>query len=209
MTKKESIIVLIISLLTPYILIIFYLRTITLFVLWPIFIIALFLAILSLVSYIRIEKSRKNKTIVYLIFTTALLFFFLGYGLLLNLSDWVFFKIREDKLNRFVEEIISYQKSFKLKEGQSVSVNGQSSKLRSNMYIDPDVYKNIDMQLNKLGLISVDILENGAVSFTITGFMDNCVGLAFSKLKKKVPPSCGELIFWRQLSENWFVWYES
>ncbi|GAB3808895.1 hypothetical protein GCM10028819_48910 [Spirosoma humi] len=50
-------------------------------------------------------------------------------------------------------------------------------------------------------------LEDGTLSFTRDGFLDNGYGFANSTAgKQPVYNDCGQVISWYQAAPNWYVW---
>lgn|GEM_PF-2766924 len=51
------------------------------------------------------------------------------------------------------------------------------------------------------------ITEDETVLFFISGMIDNCNGIAYSRTgKEPIQNSCGMLVSWKRLSENWYAW---
>jgi len=220
----------IISILTPYIITVFFIRSSTLLIILPLDLIALIILIISTTKYLRIVDSKKMKTVTRFSVIGAVLLYFLSYGFLLHTADYVFFKIREKRLNEFVIEIKDFNKIYEMSDGQRFwkTVNNYSiepeianvdtTKEFGKKYhlndilikeqIDKNKYEKFRQILIDVDLISFTTLNDGTISFTIDGFLDNCQGFAYSITGENPKGNdCGKIIHWKKVAKNWYAWY--
>ena len=49
--------------------------------------------------------------------------------------------------------------------------------------------------------------EEKEVLFLISGILDNCNGIAYTKTGKKISTNnCGRMVLWEKINENWYKW---
>ena len=226
---KTNLTLFIISILTPYVSTIFFLRTLDLFIFFHILFFSLVTLIVTTISVIKTDQKKSRKKYYWMTAIFAVFFYIFSIGFQVSAANWIFFKSREKKLTIFITELKKYDKIKEMSDGQRYwkSVNFTSieaniskvdtiNELRKKFFLD-DILKRdgIDKEqyeffrnlLVETKLISFTTLEDGTISFTIGGFLDNCVGFAYSETGK--PPrynDCGEIISWRKIGKNWYVW---
>lgn len=176
LTKTE--LVTILSLLTPYIFILFLLRHTSVFTFLGLLLFSgLFnLGCLTILFLKKLTRFRK----VYYFLATALsvTIFVLLYEQLVNASDRIFFNLHKSSMAKVVTEI---------KDAR-----------RANMQI----------KIPQLKFALVDTLEDGTIVFTLDGMLDNCVGIAYSDDNSNPGyTNCGRIIEWRKLDDHWYFWY--
>ena len=220
----------IISILTPYVCTIFLKNELGLFISLPIFLISLGVLIacsVDLTDKARTHSLQKWWPALGAFF--AVLLFFLSYGFQSKIHTYLVFKWQETQLNQFVADIKEYEKINDLSDGQrfwkklnnvAVEPNRKdtiSAEWPGEKYfldtilkrdgIDKGHYESFRQQLITLGFISFTKLNDGTLSFTTDGFLDNCYGFAYSETG--VQPThndCGDIIFWQQVGEHWYAW---
>ena len=173
----------------------------------------------------------KNKVIPPLVAVSAVVLFFALRGELIYAGDYTFYKVREDHLKKLVSEIKTYQKIHEMSDGERYwkTLNDQAfvynsknlkgdifyssgdRKLFKDVLIEQEVdfskYKKFRKCLIDAQLIGFTTLEDGTISFTNDGMLDNCYGLAYSETG--IAPKyndCGEIISWKQIGKNWYAW---
>ena len=73
--------------------------------------------------------------------------------------------------------------------------------------IDKEHYEFFRSILVETNLISFTTLEDGTISFTIDGFLDNCYGIAYSETGRQPNSNyCGHIIYWIKIGKNWYAW---
>ena len=230
MNKKLYIFLIIISILTPYLLTLFFIRTSSLLVILPLDLLALILLIFSATKYIRIADSKKSKNVIRYGAIGAVLLYFVSYGFLLQTADFIFFKMREQKLNELITEIKDYKKIHAMSDGQRFwkTLNDYSiepniadvdttkkygkkfylEEILRNEQIEKEKYEEFRQVLIEVDLISFTTLRDGTISFTIDGFLDNCQGFAYSETGENPGGNnCGRIIHWKKVAKNWYAWY--
>jgi hypothetical protein len=217
------------AILTPYVTIVFSIRTTSLIIVLPILFFSLVTLIISTIGVIRASPQKSRKKYYWITAVLAVVLFVFSYGFQLTAADWLFFKFRESKLTTFISELKKYEKIKEMSDGQrywksinftSVEANiadvDTSGKYGRKYFLD-DVLKRdgIDRQhyeffrsiLIETDLISFRTLEDGTISFTIDGFLDNCHGIAYSETGKQPNENdCGQIINWTKIGENWYAW---
>lgn len=74
--------------------------------------------------------------------------------------------------------------------------------------IDKEHYEFFRSILVETDLISFTTLEDGTISFTIDGFLDNCYGIAYSETgTQPFGNDCGRIINWEKIGDNWYTWW--
>lgn len=176
LTKTELITIL--SLLTPYIFILFFLRHTSVFTFLGLLLLS-GLFILGCLTILFLTKPTMYKKVYYLIAAVlSVTLFVLLYGQLINASDRIFFTLHKSSMTKVVAEI---------KEAR-----------RANKQIE----------IPQLKFAVVETLEDGTILFTLDGMLDNCVGIAYSEDNSNPGyTNCGRIIEWRKLDEHWYFWY--
>ena len=160
----------------------------------------------------------------------SVLLFFVSYKWQLDAADFMFFKLRENKLNNFITELKNYDKIKQMSEGQRFwkSINHTSIEpdikhvdttqgafgpkyflddILKRDGVDKEHYELFRQKLIDLGFESFTVLDDGTVSFTIDGFIDNCFGFAYSETGKSPKENdCGEIIDWTKVGNKWYSW---
>ena len=226
---KTYLTIFIISILTPYVTIVFFIRTSSLLIILPILFFSFVTLIISTIGVIRADQKKSRKKYYWITAIMAVVLFVFSYGFQLTAADWIFFKTRENKLTVFISEVKKYDKIKEMSDGQRYWKSINFTSIEANIanvdtisefgrkYLLDDILKRdgIDKEqyeffrniLVETNLISFTTLEDGTISFTIDGFLDNCYGIAYSETG--VPPKyndCGEIINWRKIGKNWYAW---
>jgi len=230
MKKKVLITLNIVSILIPYIGTVFFHRTASILILLPVYFFSLLTLIVTSIWYIRIEKSKYIKRLIGFGAIVAIILYFVSYGLLLSASDYIFFKLREKRLNEFVFQIRDYGKITEMSDAERYwkTVNFYSiepdiakvdtitevgkkyflDEILDKEEIDRNKYEAFTQRLIDLELVNFETLDDGTISFTISGFLDNCIGLAYSTAGVNPGANeCGRIIHWKKVADNWYVWY--
>ncbi|MFC5271647.1 hypothetical protein [Adhaeribacter terreus] len=196
----------------------------SIFLLIPLFLAAL---ILLIISTIRLSKNQSVKTkIKYSLtaFSSVFLYFF-TYGLQLDTADYIYFKTKESLMNEFVANIRTYKKITQFSD-EYENLNGYPTIAKNNtnvfiqlsnnypldsikniFNIDNQHYEIFRQKLKSSGYRSFCILEDGTISFTQGGMIDNCYGIAYSETgSKPIENDCGRIIRWKKISDHWFAW---
>lgn len=170
----------ILSLLIPYIFILFFLRH-TSVATFMVIILFCGLFILTCLAVIILTKLANYKKRYYLLAAAmSVTLFILSYGQLISASDRIFFSLHRSSMTEVVTAI-----------NKSKNENRQ-------------------ITIPQLNFALVDTLEDGTVVFTIDGILDNCVGIAYSIDNINPGyTNCGRIIEWRRLDDHWFFWYST
>ena len=175
-TKTELFTIL--SIITPYILALFFFRHTDIFTFLGLLSFnALF--ILGSLIILLLTKETKFKRIYYFIATAISVTMFLNYrDGLINIADKIFFTIHKSQMTETVNTIEKARK------------------------------ENKKIQMPKLNFAIVDTLESGEIIFTLDGILDNCVGIAFAKDNQNpCYTNCGRIVEWKKLDDHWYLWY--
>lgn len=217
------------AILTPFVTIIILIRTGSLLVIFPILFFALITLIITTIGLIRIDLDKPRKKIYWLTAIIAVVLFVSTYGFQLTGADWLFFKLRESKLNTFISELKKYDRIKEMSDGQrywkSINFNSIENDIGSvdasgefgRKYfledililerIDKERYEFFRNILVETDLISFTTLEDGTISFTIDGFLDNCYGTAYSQTGTRPNENdCGQIINWTKIGDSWYAW---
>ncbi|REA56141.1 hypothetical protein DSL64_27340 [Dyadobacter luteus] len=221
--------VFIISVLAPYIFVIFYGRTAD-FLVFVFTLLYLFcFLIISTIVFWQTETLKQLKKYYGLTALVAICLFVITYGYQIWLSEWIFFKLRQEKLTVMVDQIQRYGKVTEMSDGMRYwkTINGQpvgmdSSEVNNTLEsdskhllddvlkqegVDRAFYDRIRNTLIEVNLIGFIVLPDGTISFTMDGMLDNCFGIAFSETgKQPADNDCGEVVRWVKISDNWYAW---
>jgi len=222
--------VFIICILTPYIGTIFFILTTDIFVLLLIFVLALSLLIVSGISLTKIEPNKSKKKYYLIIAGLAIILYFFTYNIQRNTADLVYYKSKENLLTELITDIKSYQKINEMTDGLRFWKSINNTSIEANIkdvdttdkgfgkkYFLDDVLKknNIDKahyelfrkRLIATGFESFVILDDGTISFTMDGMLDNCYGIAYSETGKNPQINdCGDIIRWEKINDHWYAW---
>jgi hypothetical protein len=227
---KTNLVIFVTSILLPYVLTILFARTTSLLILLPIFVISL-IVLIGATIILRNEEPVKTKRKYYSILAIcAFVFYFPSYSLQLHLADRMHLKIHEDRLNRFVTEIKQYQRITEMSDGErfwktinntsiepkieniDTTDNGSGKKfflddVLAKDGVDKQNYELFRQKLVATGFISFETLDDGTISFTMDGFLDNCYGIAYSETGIRPEQNgCGDIIRWTKIGDNWYAW---
>lgn len=174
-----------------------------------------------------VETNRKYYSILAI---SAFVFYFPSYGLQLHLSDRIHLKIHENRLNKFVAEIKHYQRITEMSDGERFwkTINNTSIEPKiedvdtidngfgKKFFLDDILakhgvnkphYELFRQELMATGFISFETLDDGTISFTMDGFLDNCYGIAYSETGKRPEQNgCGHIIRWTKIGDKWYSW---
>jgi hypothetical protein len=217
------------SALTPFIGTLFLIRITSLFILFPIYIIALIVLIISTFKLAR--RSAVKKSWIITIAAGTLVVFFFTYSMQLQLADAIYFKIREKQIRSLAFDIKRYGKIVEMTNGLRYwkSINntfierdikdvetisngfGEQKYLLDDVLnskgIDKKIYEQLRQRLIETGFISFIVLNDGSISFTMDGMLDNCYGISYSETGGHPKfNDCGEIIRWVKISDNWYAW---
>lgn len=224
--KKLVLLVFAASILTPYIGTIFFVRTVSLFLLLPLDALALIVLLLTMSSLARKEAKKERKKWYAISAALGIGIYFLSYGYLLDAADYVFFKARQSQLDKLVLDIEHYSKIKEMSDAQRywkslnhISIENDSSLVEAGrkyyindvlveQHIDRNKYEDFRKALIAVDLISFTTLEDGTISFTLDGMLDNCEGYAYSVTgQQPAGNDCGRIIHWKKMADHWYVWY--
>jgi len=217
------------SILTPYVVTIFFIEQIGIFLALLVFLLSFITLIIS--SYILVQSGDSDssrKWMPALIGLMAVVTFFASYRFQGKIGNYIFYKRREEQLNQFVANIVRYKKINQLSDGQRYrkSVNHTSVALTrqevdttevnrkqfiddvlKQSSVDKQTYEQFRQQLIETDFMSFTKLEDGTLSFTRDGFLDNCYGFAYSTTgKQPADNDCGHVISWYRVGSNWYTW---
>jgi hypothetical protein len=217
----------VLSILAPYFATIFFIRISDLSFLFliPIYLISLVLLIYSTIKIRKIEPDRNKKIIYLAVSIIAVMTFFFTYTIQLDAANYISFKFKENSLNEFVGNIKSYKKITQLSD-EYENLNGYPTITKNNtnifielgehypieeiqdkFSIDSLTYEAFRHSLKSIGYRSFSVLEDGSVSFTQGGMIDNCYGIAYSETgNKPTENDCGRIIRWTKISTHWYSW---
>lgn len=216
------------GLMIPFLVTIFYSRTSELFT--GLFIdIAVLGAIFFLyIVYFFVEKRKNYKRNLIIAIGSTILLFFFTYGFQLDAANYVFYKHREDSLNKFALDIKQYGKIREMTDGKisrktiNDSLYEFTEKEVLNQYspvvylykdlleklnIDEQVHGKFREKLSENNFMSFETFKDGTISFTIGGMLDNCYGFAYSETGEHPEfNDCGKIIRWEKVQGNWYAW---
>lgn len=222
----------ILSILTPYFVSIFFSLTTSIFTILQIYFIATTFLITATYGTSDSEKIESRKKYYRRIAIGSIILFFFNFGFKSDATYWVFFKLRQRELTTFVTELKNYKVISQMTDGQRYWKSVNNTSIESNIqdvdttgaglgkkYLLDDIlqrdgierqhyefFKNI---LITTKLESFTTLEDGTISFTIDGFLDNCYGIAYSETGR-MPihhrNDCGDIISWEKITDNWYAW---
>lgn len=216
------------GLMIPFLVTIFYSRTSDLFT--GLFIdIAVLGAIFFLYNvYFFVEKRKNYKRNLIIAIGSTVLLFFLTYGFQLDAANYVFYKQREESLNQFALEIKKYGKIREMTDGKrsrktiNDSLYEFTEKEVLNQYspvvylykdlleklkVDEQVHIKFRDKLTENDFMSFETFKDGTISFTIGGMLDNCYGFAYSETgEQPMSNGCGRIIRWEKVQGNWYRW---
>lgn len=226
---KTNLVIFIASILTPFAAVIFLLRFFGILICLLLFFFSFVGLIISTIGVVRHEQFRQRKKYYVITSITAVLLFIFSYGSQLYAADWFYFKVREGRLTTFITELKKYEKIKEMSDGEAfwksfnftpiepelihVDTSGRFGKkyfledILKRDDVDHEHYEFFRQLLIKTGFKSFATLEDGTVSFTINGFLDNCYGIAYSETGNHPDDNdCGQIIRWSKLSGNWYAW---
>lgn len=213
------------SALTPFIGTLFFIRTTSLFILLPVYLIALIVLIIS-----AIQLSRRIVWAIPIAVGAVVLFFY-SLNIQIHIADAIYFKIREKQLRSLAFDIKHYGKIEEMSDGlrywKSINntnietdiknVDTTGGEFGGQKYllddvlkrkgIDKKIYEQFRQRLIATGFISFTVLDDGSISFTMDGMLDNCYGISYSE--SGIRPEfndCGDIISWVKISDNWYAW---
>jgi len=227
---KGNLLLFIVSILTPFIATMLFILTTEIFILLPIFLIALIFLFVSMIGLRTTETVKSKRKYYSLIAFGSVFLYFVTYGLQYNVANYIYFKQRENKLNQLVLNIKNYQKIKEMSDGQRFwkTINNTSIEpkiknvdttdkgfgkkyflddILSKNGISKQQYESFRQRLISTGFESFTIIDDGTISFTKDGFLDNCFGFAYSTTGKNPKINdCGDIIRWVKISDNWYAW---
>jgi ASC-1-like (ASCH) protein len=228
-SKRILLLLFLVSIITPYVGTIFFLRTTDLLLLLAIDFMALILLIISTINLAENEADKKMKKWYGVAAVLGVLLYFFSHGLLVSTADYIFFKQRQDQLESLVAQIKEYQKIKEMSDGQRYWKTVNNISIEENIkYVDTTnilgrkyflndilakegikikTYEDFKSSLVSVGLINFMTLEDGTISFTHDGFLDNCHGFAYSTtgINPRIN-DCGDIILWKKIAKNWYKW---
>jgi hypothetical protein len=165
----------------------------------------------------------------------AVIVYLVSYKFLLCTADYIYFKPREEKLEKFVQEIIQYGKINQMSDGlrhfkslnndlysidtSEMRIDTSNNSGSRNVYaldqimrrddIDQLKFEEFKNELVSLGIISFETSIDGAILFTIDGLLNSCHGVAYSSsgLQPGFTDCGGRLNHWQEVSDRWYFWY--
>lgn len=144
----------------------------------------------------------------------------------MNAADYIYFKIRENKLREFVIEIKKYDKIkemtdgkrdydeinyehyyFDIKEfyGTPDSTDYQYNRLLEKLDIDEAIHKKFCENLIEIGCYEFYYSDNGTICFTIDSFLQHASGITYSETGEP-RGSRGQIKKWVKIADNWYFW---
>lgn len=210
----------------PFLYTIFYIRTLDAFLGLLLGMIIAALIIITFIVYCFIERRKNFRIGVLAGIFGALVIFIFSFGFQLDAADYLFYKLREKKFNELVTEIKKYGKITSMSDGNrySKSLNDSIYEFedkdmlkdnRKGVHLYADLLKELDIdekihqdfrnRLTQLDCISFNTYPDGAVSFTIDGWIDSCYGLTYSPIGEKHSDD-GRVIVWKHIEGSWYAW---
>lgn len=210
----------------PFLTIILYFRSTNGLLLAACELAAVFLIALLFIIFCTVERRKYYRISILYSIIGAFIFFCISYYFQLEAADYVFYKVRERKLNEFVSEIKKYAKINEMTDGK----RGVDRINYSHYYFDKKelfgvvdtsryLYKDlinkldIDEQVHKKfcdNLSAIDCYEfyctdDGAICFTVNSFLQHANGITYSE--NGVPHgSRGTIKMWKKIADNWYLW---
>ncbi len=207
------------SVLTPFVEVIFFLKTTSVLLLLSLFVFDLIILTIS-----TIKLWTLSRRIFYpLTSIVAVTLFFITYSYQVSAANFLFFKVREYRLTNFVE-LTRSQKIKQLSKRGHLSVNYTNilpdtepigtlnnfkhlGDILSPDSISKEQFEIVQQKLFEMDFTSFTTFEDGTISFTISGFLDNCYGLAYSETgKNPIDNDCGHIIYWEKVGDKWYAW---
>lgn len=215
-----------ICLIIPFLTTVFYIRTA--FWIIVIFVHACCLGgiILSYVIYYFNDTRKNIKRNLLIIIGVVIVAFFLSYGYQLDAADYIFFKLREKKFNEFVAEIKNYGKIKEMSDGNryTKTLNEKRyefrekdispydkkftdlySDLLKTLEIDENVHQDFRNKLSDVDCIEFQCFDDGAVCFTIDGWLNRCNGVTYSTNGTE-HVIYGKARIWKHIEGDWYAW---
>lgn len=216
------------GLIIPFFVTIFYSRTADLFTGLFVDIAVLGAIVLFYIVYCFIERRKNYRRNLIITIGGAVLLFFLTYGFQLDAANYVFYKQREESLNQFALDIKQYGKIKEMSDGRRYTKTLNDSlyeftekevlnqyspvvylykDLLEKLEIDEQVHSKFREKLLENNFMSFETFKDGTISFTIGGMLDNCYGFAYSETgEHPMYNNCGKIIRWEKVAGNWYAW---
>lgn len=215
---------------TPYLGTIFFIRTASIFILLPTYLIALMVVFITTLGLRSSDPIKSRKKYYSLGATGAVILFFICYGNLIDIADYVYLHSRKEELNRLVTGIKRYKKIHEMSDGlrfwktinnttvefYPINADTTEDEFGKKYYLDDILkregitkqdYEAFRQNLIATGFISFTILDDGTISFTKDGMLDNCHGIAYSETgNRPAKNDCGDIIHWKKISDKWYSW---
>jgi len=152
-----------------------------------------------------------------------LVVFFYTYDGQVKVANYLFFKFRESRLTEFVEHSRSMKIS-QISKRSHLSLNYTyilpdslpRDTTKRFLYLDDilirdgvkkEDFTNLASDLYSMDFIGFTTFKDGNISFTISGFLDNCFGISYSESGKRPDSNdCGQIIYWQKVGDKWYAW---
>src|SRR5688500_1633393 len=118
MKFKTYLIIFFTAILTPFVTILFFIRTGSLLIILSILFFALIALIISTIGVIRADTDKPRKKYYWITAIIAVVLFVSTFGFQRTVADWLFLKFRESKLTTFITELKKYDKIKEMSDGQ-------------------------------------------------------------------------------------------
>src|SRR5688500_9407480 len=115
---KTYLIIFFSAILTPFVSIVFFIRTSSLFIILPILFFSLVTLIISTIGVIKADPNKPRKKYYWIAAIIAVVLFVFSYKFQLTAADWIFFKFRESELTTFISELKKYDRIHQMSDGQ-------------------------------------------------------------------------------------------
>jgi hypothetical protein len=221
--KKVLLALIITTIVFQYIGTIFFLRTANAFNYITLILFSFFVLLIITIWYVIIEKSTSKKWFIGIGAVLSIVLFFALKNSLLKVADYVFIKLREDRLNEFVYRIKDYKRIEEMHDctlyWQTINyekisppdVLTDTIKIRYDIFedlkIDYSTYQDFCQRLIDIDLMRFRVLNEGTIFFTNDRFMSMRNGFAYTETGIK-PKNFTRISRWHKITNNWYAWSE-
>ena len=216
-----------VSVITPHLLTLFFLRTVGFGGLFLLFIPAdtfcLLAFIVLIICYSYFKKFRFKYIIVPISIIASMVLYYYLWGLSMDGSNYVYYQLREKKFNSFAEEIIQYKIIYQLSDYGKINDSfvvynynepqyHNNAKYYTNFLrdndIDINVFNSLKDRLRDLKIYEF-VMDKDNIYFKVDGMLNNSNGLAYAPdgAEPKMIKGEGSICHWQKVGDNWYYWY--
>lgn len=214
------------ALTLPFIIIVLYVRSTDGLLIAFYELTATFLIALLFIFFCIIEKRKYYRLSIMFSIIGAFIFFCITFYFQLEAADYVFYKLREKKLNEFVLEIKKYEKIKEMTDGKRGidEINNERyyfdekelfgvvdstrylyQDLLNKLDIEEEVHKKFCDNLSVIDCYEFYCADDGAICFTVNSFLQHANGITYSE-NGEPHGSRGTIKMWKKVADNWYLW---